>query len=51
MELSESSVAVFRNGGWFGVGTSKSEFLNISTTWSMDGLREAEACVQSKPIW
>jgi hypothetical protein len=51
MELFESSIAVFRNGGWFGVGTSNSEFLNISTTWSIDGLREAEACVQSKPIW
>jgi hypothetical protein len=29
MELSESSIAVFRNGGWFGVGTSKSEFLTF----------------------
>lgn len=50
MELSESKIALLKNGGWFGVGTSKSELLNILTTWVMDGLREAEACVQSKPM-
>lgn len=50
MELSESKIALLKNGGWFGVETYKSELLNILTTWVMDGLREAEACVQSKPM-
>jgi len=41
----------FKNGGCFGIGTSRFELLNMQATWAMDGLREAEACVQSNPIW
>jgi len=41
----------FKNGGCFGIGTSKFELLNMQATWAMHGLRDAEACVHSNPIW
>lgn len=46
-----SSNLEFKNGGCFGIRTSKFELLNMQTTWAMDGLRQAEACVHSNPIW
>ena len=46
-----SSNLEFKNGGCFGIGASKFELLKMLTTWVMDGLREAEACVHSNPIW